>query len=91
MVLIILSPVNLGLNIFLVHHTSLGILGSPLALSMIYWLAFLLLSLLTSISPQHSRNNTWTGIRLREALDPKGIRSFLSLALPGILMVGTEW
>lgn len=91
LVLIILSPVNLALNIFLVHHTKLGLLGSPLALSIIYWLAFILLVIFTAISPHHKKNHTWGGLRIREALEPRGVREFLGLALPGILMVGTEW
>lgn len=91
LVLIILSPVNLALNIFLVHHTKLGLLGSPLALSIIYWLAFILLVIFTALSPHHKKNKTWGGLRIREALEPRGVREFLGLALPGILMVGTEW
>lgn len=89
--LIILSPVNLLLNVVLVHHTRLGLLGSPLALSIIYWLAFILLVVFTMFSPHHRRNNTWGGLHLRQALEPRGVREFLGLALPGILMVGTEW
>ena len=91
LVLIILSPINVILNIILVHHTRLGLLGSPLALSIIYWLAFLLLGLFTAFSPHHRRNKTWDGWNIREAIDLRGVRSFLVLALPGILMVGTEW
>lgn len=89
--LILVFPINVFLNIVLVHHTSLRLLGSPLALSITYWLAFIILVILTMFSPQHKRNKTWEGLRLREALDPAGIWRFLGLALPGILMVGTEW
>ncbi|KAL5532735.1 ERC1_1 [Sanghuangporus sanghuang] len=89
--LIIVSPVNLALNILFVHHTPLRLLGSPLALSMTYWLAFMILVILTVLSPHHKQNETWGGFRIREALDLAGIQRFLKLALPGILMVGTEW
>ncbi|KAL5511233.1 ERC1_4 [Sanghuangporus vaninii] len=89
--LIIVSPINLALNILFVHHTPLRLLGSPLALSLTYWLAFMILVILTVLSPQHKQNETWGGFRLREALDLTGIRRFLKLSLPGILMVGTEW
>ena len=89
--LIIVSPINVGLNIVLVHYSPLRLLGSPLALSLTYWLALIILVVLVVLSPQHKRNETWEGLRLREALDPAGVWRFLKLALPGILMVGTEW
>ena len=89
--LIIVSPVNLGLNIAFVHHTPLRLLGSPLALSITYWLAFVMLIVMTALSPHHKLNETWGGFRIREALTLKSIWTFLKLALPGILMVGTEW
>lgn len=90
-VLIIVSPINIALNIFLVHYTSLGLLGSPLAISVTYWLAFALLIVMTILSPTHKRNATWNGFDLKAALDPGSVWQFLKLALPGILMVGTEW
>lgn len=91
MVLIIVFPINIGVSIVLIHHTSLGLLGSPLALSVTYWLSFGLLALYTTFSPMHRRNGTWGGINLKAALDVKSCVIFLKLALPGILMVGTEW
>ena len=90
-VLIIVSPLNIVLNYVLVHHSRLGLLGSPLALSIVYWLAFFLLIGLTAFSPTHRHNKTWAGFHLRETLDIKSVMVFLKLALPGILMVGTEW
>ncbi|THH07522.1 hypothetical protein EW145_g3322 [Phellinidium pouzarii] len=89
--LFIVSPINIALNVVLVHHTSLQVLGSPLALSITYWLALVTLIILTACSPQHNHNKTWGGWRLRESLEPTGVWAFLKLALPGILMVGTEW
>ncbi|KAF8888113.1 MOP flippase [Infundibulicybe gibba] len=91
LVLIIISPINIALNILLIHHTPLGLLGSPVALSMTYWACFLLLSVITYLSPAHRRNGTWGGIRPYDVLNPQSCYSFLKLALPGILMVGTEW
>jgi len=91
LVLAILWPVNIILNIGLIHFTSLGSLGSPVALSVIYWLAFLLLGIFTYLSPTHSRNRTWGGILPSAVLDFRSCYLFLELALPGILMVGTEW
>jgi len=90
-VLIIVFPINVAVSIALIHHTSLGLLGSPLALSMTYWLSFGLLALYTTFSPTHKRNGTWGGIKITTILDLKACVIFLKLALPGILMVGTEW
>ncbi|KZT00435.1 uncharacterized protein LAESUDRAFT_555337 [Laetiporus sulphureus 93-53] len=39
-VLIAVSPINLLLNIYLAHYTPLGLLGSPVAISMTFWLCF---------------------------------------------------
>ncbi|KAF5345126.1 hypothetical protein D9757_013875 [Collybiopsis confluens] len=58
-VLLLVSPINVGLNIGLVHYTSLGLYGSPIALSAVYWLAFILLGVVTYLSPTHRRNGTW--------------------------------
>ncbi|TDL19594.1 MOP flippase [Rickenella mellea] len=90
-VLLIVSPVNIALNLFLVHHTTLGLLGSPVAISITYWLAFVLLVLYTCLSKTHKQNGTWGGFQPKEVLDLGSIWRFLKLALPGILMVGTEW
>jgi MATE family multidrug resistance protein len=90
-VLIAVSPINIALNIWLIHYTSLGLLGSPAALSITYWLCFLFLALFTAQSEVHKRNKTWGGIQLRKIFHLRSCATFLRLALPGILMVGTEW
>lgn len=90
-ILAIVSPINILLHLWLIHHTSLGILGSPLALSITYWICFLLLGVLTYFSQKHRENGTWGGIRLGEVLSFTSCYQFLQLAIPGILMVGTEW
>ncbi|KAI0311917.1 MOP flippase [Amylostereum chailletii] len=91
LVLIVVSPINVGLNIAFVHHTSLGLMGAPIALSITFWLSFVLLALYTVLSPTHKRNQTWGGIQPRLVFNMRSCLSFLKLALPGILMVGTEW
>ncbi|CAL1712119.1 unnamed protein product [Somion occarium] len=91
MVLLAVSPLNLVLNVFLVHHTRLGLLGSPVAISVTYWVAFLLLCVFTALSPTHRHNKTWGGFRPSIVFNPKSCLMFLQLAIPGILMVGTEW
>lgn len=84
-------PVNIGLNIALVHFTPLKLVGSALALSLSYWLIFISLGLMTYFSHTHTSNGAWSWISIRRVLDPRGCMSFLKLALPGIVMVGTEW
>ncbi|KAF8909267.1 MOP flippase [Gymnopilus junonius] len=90
-ILIIVFPINIALNIFFVHYTPLGLLGSPYAVSVTYWLCFIFLGILTSFSSAHQRNGTWGGLQVSTVLDLGSCLEFLKLALPGILMVGTEW
>jgi len=91
LVLVIVFPINVALSVALIQHTRLGLLGSPVALSMTYWLSFGLLALFTTFSPTHKANGTWGGLQIRAALDVPSCVVFLKLALPGIFMVGTEW
>ncbi|KDR80908.1 hypothetical protein GALMADRAFT_91594 [Galerina marginata CBS 339.88] len=90
-ILILLFPINVILNIFFIHYTPLGLLGSPFAVSITYWLCFIFLGVLTTLSSVHKRNGTWGGLQFFAVLDPGSCYDFLKLALPGILMVGTEW
>ncbi|KAG2075518.1 MATE efflux family protein [Suillus decipiens] len=90
-VLIMVSPINVALNIFLVHYTSLGMLGCPVALSITYWCAFFLLIAMTSMSSVHKQNATWGGFQPKMVFNIESCVGFLKLAIPGILMVGTEW
>ncbi|KAJ3799579.1 MOP flippase, partial [Lentinula aff. detonsa] len=91
MVLLVVFPINVGLNIGFVYYSSLRLFGGPIALSITYWLAFALLGMITFFSPTHRRNGTWGGIQFRAVLQWKGCATFFRLAIPGILMVGTEW
>ncbi|KAK0489016.1 MOP flippase [Armillaria novae-zelandiae] len=90
-VLAVVFPVNIALNVLFVHFTSLGLLGSPVALSLTYWIAFALLSVYTAWSPTHRQNGCWGGLQLGAVFHPHSCYLFLKLAIPGILMVGTEW
>ncbi|KDQ51770.1 hypothetical protein JAAARDRAFT_40799 [Jaapia argillacea MUCL 33604] len=90
-VLLIVSPINIAINIALIHYTSLGLLGSPIALSITYWLLFFGLIIFAYFSPAHKRNETWGGFQARAVFDLASCVDFFKLALPGILMVGTEW
>jgi multidrug resistance protein, MATE family len=89
--LIAVVPINIGLHIGLVHHTNLGLLGAPVALSIVYWIMFLFLVVYTYYSPTHRLNGTWGGFQLSVAFDARGCWSFLKLAVPGIMLVGIEW
>lgn len=90
-VLIIICPVNIGLNVAFVHYTSLGLFGSAVALCITYWLCFFLLCAFTYFSPAHRKNGTWDGLQPAAVFDASSCLVFLQLALPGILMIGTEW
>ncbi|KZV85394.1 mate-domain-containing protein [Exidia glandulosa HHB12029] len=90
-VLLVTSPLNVALNVWLVLHTSWGLLGAPLAISITYWTSFLLLVAYTSVSPTHKQNGTWGGVQVHKATSLRGGIEFLKIAVPGILMVGTEW
>ncbi|VDC05078.1 unnamed protein product [Peniophora sp. CBMAI 1063] len=90
-VLLAVFPINVALNVALVHYTSLGIMGTPLAVSLTFYIAFTLLASYTARSSQHRKNQTWGGFRFRVILNFRGCMSFTKLALPGVLMVGTEW
>ncbi|KAF9465957.1 MOP flippase [Collybia nuda] len=91
LVLVIVSPINVVINIVLIHYTSMGLLGSPVALSITYWISFIGLGLITYFSSTHTRNGCWGGLKLGSIFRLRSCYTFLKLALPGILMVGTEW
>lgn len=90
-VLLFITPINVALNVYFVHYTDFGIYGSPIALSFTFSFAFFFLIIYTAYSPTHAQNGTWGGFQLRAVLDARSCITFLKLALPGILMVGTEW
>ena len=56
-----------------------------------FTLVGLALALLTWRSQAHRKNGTWAGFQLGLVLDAGSCAYFLKLAIPGILMVGTEW
>ncbi|KAK0202679.1 MOP flippase [Desarmillaria ectypa] len=90
-VLAVVFPINIGLNVLFVQFTSLSLLGSPVALSLTYWMSFFLLSVYTAWSPMHRQNACWGGLQLGAVFHLHSCYLFLKLAIPGILMVGTEW
>ncbi|KAL0080250.1 mate-domain-containing protein [Phycomyces blakesleeanus] len=84
-VLMVASPINLGLNYMMVYPLGLGFIGAPLATSLSYWI---MLGLLLLYIRFVAGSEAWGGWS-RESLE--GWWSFLKLAIPGILMVCTEW
>jgi len=90
-VLVLITPINIALNVYFVHHTDFGLYGSPIALAFTFSFAFFFLIIYTAYSPTHTRNKTWGGLRLRAVLEPRSCLTFIKLAFPGILMFGSEW
>lgn len=85
-VLLICSPLNVGLTYLLVHTLGLGFIGAPIATSIIYWLMF---SLLVGYIMFVDGKAGWGGWDLKRACQHWS--AFLRLVGTGILMVGTEW
>ncbi|TPX38230.1 hypothetical protein SmJEL517_g00011 [Synchytrium microbalum] len=86
-VMMVASPFNIILNYLLVWHPScaLGFIGAPIATSITYWLMLFLLILYVVFV---DGSEAWGGFS-RKAFT--NWASFLALAVPGVLMVGTEW
>ncbi|PWN49136.1 MATE efflux family protein [Violaceomyces palustris] len=86
LVLCFTSPLNAVLNFYLVR--SRGLVGAAVATSITYWTSFLLLA---SFCLLGEPRKCWFGFERRSITDAKGCWLVLRLAIPGILMVGTEW
>lgn len=86
-VLLIASPINMLTNYIFVWWTpiSLGFVGAPLATALSYWL---MLGLLLLYIKYVAGGEAWGGWS-RQCLT--GWSTFLKLAVPGVLMVCTEW
>ncbi|KAJ3111959.1 hypothetical protein HK100_002497 [Physocladia obscura] len=86
-VLMIASPINVLLNYLFVWHPAfaLGFIGAPIATSITYWLMLCLLVLYIVYIDGMAGWGGWN----RKACT--NLHSFMSLALPGIFMVSTEW
>ncbi|KAI9497640.1 mate-domain-containing protein [Zychaea mexicana] len=86
-VVMIASPLNFVINYTLVHvePVRLGFIGAPIATSLSYWLMFILLVLYTWKVQGKEAWGGWSA----EALKNWG--PFLRLAVPGALMICSEW
>ncbi|KAK3833482.1 MAG: putative MATE efflux family protein subfamily [Linnemannia elongata] len=86
-VLLIASPINVVLNYVLVwnKYIGMGYIGAPLATSISYWNMLILLLLYIRFVDGYQGWGGWS----RDCLT--GWPAFLKLALPGVMMVCTEW
>ncbi|KAJ1982166.1 ethionine resistance protein [Dimargaris verticillata] len=86
-ILIFVAPLNVVLNYLLVWHpsTAIGFVGAPLANSISYWIMFILFVLYVRFV---GGGEAWGGWD-RRCL--QGWRHFITLALPGMVMVCCEW
>lgn len=92
-VLFVCAPLNAIMNYVLVWNEKIGIgyLGAPLSVSINCWLMTLGLLLYTIFTKQEVNPlKCWNGI-IKPAQVFKNWKKMLSLALPGILMVETEF
>ncbi|KAF9186749.1 hypothetical protein BGZ51_001774 [Haplosporangium sp. Z 767] len=86
-VLLIASPINVVLNYALVWNKYIGIgyIGAPIATSISYWNMLILLLLYIRFVDGHEGWGGWS----KDAFT--GWPAFLKLAIPGVMMVCTEW
>ena len=81
-VLLVTSPVNIGLNILFTQH--FGLIGASVATGISYWLSLLLLV----IYARHACLKSWGGFSIQAF---QNITPTLRLALLGIIHVGSEY
>ncbi|KAF9285861.1 hypothetical protein BGZ68_003522 [Mortierella alpina] len=86
-VLLIVSPINVVLNYMLVWNKYIGIgyIGAPIATSISYWTMLILLLVYIRFVDGYQGWGGWS----MDAFT--GWPAFLKLAIPGVLMVCTEW
>ncbi|KAJ5245273.1 hypothetical protein N7489_005369 [Penicillium chrysogenum] len=84
-VLLIILPLNVGLNFLFCYTFEIGLLGAPLATGLCYWLSFALLVLYARFI---NGSECWGGWSC-EAF--QNLHTFARLALLGVVHVGTEW
>lgn len=84
-VLLITSPVNLGLNYLFVYTLKLGLIGAPIATGISYWLSFILLVLYARFVAGSRCWGGWSRLALQN------LSTFSRLAILGVVHVGTEW
>ena len=84
-ILLLISPLNVGLNFLFVYTFKIGLLGAPIATGISYWLAFIGLVLHARFIKGKECWGGWTKACL------SNIWTFTKLALLGVFHVGSEW
>jgi MATE family multidrug resistance protein len=84
-VLLITSPLNVGLNYLFVYTFKFHLIGAPIATGLSYWLSFLLLVLYSRFVAGSRCWGGWTKASFRN------LWTFARLAVLGFVHVGTEW
>jgi len=84
-VLLITSPLNVGLNYLFVYTFEMGLIGAPIATGISYWLSFLLLVLYARFV---AGSKCWGGW---DRASSQNLGVFARLAALGVVHVGTEW
>lgn len=84
-VLLVVFPINVGLNYLFIYPMKLGLLGAPLATGISYWLCFFLLLGYARFVAGRDAWGGWT----RKCL--QNLAPFARLAFLGVIHVGTEW
>jgi MATE family multidrug resistance protein len=83
-------PINILLNFLTIHWLGFGMIGSPIAVSITYYLCALLLFVHVKIFGRSTTAQAWSGFDKR-TFERGPCLQMLRLAIPGILMVGSEW
>ena len=84
-VLLITSPLNVGLNYLFVYTFDMGLIGAPIATGISYWLSFILLVLYSRYIAGYRCWGGW------DRASSQNLGIFARLAALGIIHVGTEW
>lgn len=84
-VLLLVSPINAGLNYLFCYTFKIGLLGAPIATGISYWLAFVLLLTYARCVQGWQGWGGWSW----KCLSNMGV--FAKLSVLGIIHVGTEW
>src|ERR1700761_1106636 len=84
-VLLITSPLNVGLNYLFIYPLKMGLLGAPFATGISYWLSFLMLLAYARFVAGGECWGGWT----KKSFQNMG--TFAKLAFLGVVHVGTEW
>jgi MATE family multidrug resistance protein len=84
---LITSPINALLNYVFVYTLDFGLLGAPIATSISYWLAFILILAYMRFVDGKQYWGGWS----KKCLKWDSLVAFARLAFLGFIHIGTEW